>query len=129
MSKTINYRDLDLNFTRHPFTNDVAQLNNSDSIKKSLRNLMSLQRNDKPFHPEINSGVYDSLFENISSIHIDAMKTIVMQLIEKYEPRVKLYDAIILPNIDGNSYSISLIYSIINTQTPLNFTFTLTRNR
>jgi phage baseplate assembly protein W len=129
MSKTINYRDLDLNFTRHPFTNDVAQFTNSDSIKKALRNLLSFQRNDKLFHPEINSGIYDSLFENISSIHLDAVKTMVMHLIEKYEPRVKLFDVIILPNLDGNAYTITLIYTILNTQTPVNFSFTLTRSR
>ena len=129
MAKIVNYRDLDLNFNRHPFTNDVTAFTNGDSIKKALRNLLSLQRNDKPFHPEINSGIYDSLFENISSIHLDAMKTIIMQLVEKYEPRVKLFDVVILPNLDGNSYTISLIYNILNTQTPVNFSFTLTRSR
>jgi phage baseplate assembly protein W len=129
MAKIVNYRDLDLSFNRHPLTNDVTQYVESDSVKKALRNLLTLKRYEKPFHPEINSGIYDCLFENTSSLHLDAMKTVVSQLVKKYEPRVQLYDVIILPNLDGNSFSVTLNYSIINLQTPFNFTFNITRNR
>jgi len=129
MQKIVNYRDLDLNFNRHPLTNDVTQLTESESVKRALRNLLSFKRYEKPFHPEINSGIYDSLFENVSSLQLDAMKTAVQLLVKKYEPRVILYDVVILPNLDGNSFSVTLTYSIINVQTPVSFTFNVQRNR
>lgn len=129
MSKIVNYRDLDLNFNRHPLTNDVTQLIEEESIKKALKNLLLLKRYEKPFHPEINSGIYDSLFENISHLHLNAMKDIVSQMIEKYEPRILLQDVIILGNFDGNSYSVTLYYTIVNTQIPATFSFTVARNR
>lgn len=129
MAKIVNYRDLDLNFNRHPLNNDVTQFTESESVKRALKNLLSFKRYEKPFHPEISSGIYDSLFENISSLHLDAMKTVVKQLIVKYEPRITLFDVIILPNLDGNSYSITLIYSLANIQVPINFTFTVARSR
>lgn len=129
MAKIVNYRDLDLNFNRHPLTNDVTQFTESESVKRALRNLLSIKRYEKPFHPEISSGIYDSLFENPSSLHLDAMKTVIAHLIKKYERRVSLYDVTILPNLDGNSFSVSLTYSIVNLQTPFNFTFNITRNR
>lgn len=127
--KTISYRDLDLNFSKHPLTNDVTTLVDSDSVKKSIRNLLSLKRYEKPFHPEINSGIYDSLFENTSSLQLDAIKTTIFQLVKKYEQRINLQDVIILPNLDGNSYTLTLIYTIVNLQTPVSFTFNLARNR
>ena len=129
MQKIVNYRDLDLNFNRHPLTNDVTQLTESESVKRALRNLLSFKRYEKPFHPEINSGIYDSLFENVSSLQLDAMKTAVQLLVKKYEPRVILYDVVILPNLDGNSFSVTLTYSIVNIQTPVSFTFNIQRNR
>jgi phage baseplate assembly protein W len=129
MKKIVNYRDLDLNFNRHPLTNDVTQLTDSESIKRALKNLLSLKRYEKPFHPEINSGIRDSLFENVSLIHLDAIRTAIFQIVQKYEQRVKLNDVVILPNLDGNSYDVSLMYTVLNTQTPTNFKFVLTRSR
>jgi phage baseplate assembly protein W len=129
MSRIINNRDLDLSFTRHPFTNDVNQFVESDSIKRSLRNLLSFKKYEKPFHPEISSGIFDSLFENFSPLFADAAKTLVKNLIEKYEPRVNLYDVVFLPNIDANRISLTLIYTIANSTTPVNFTFSIARNR
>jgi hypothetical protein len=53
--REVVYRDLDLDFTRHPFTGDVAQKNDIDSVRRSVRNLILTKRFDKPFHPEIDS--------------------------------------------------------------------------
>ena len=129
MTRIVNYRDLDLNFNRHPLTNDVTQFTEGESIKRALKNLLSLKRYEKPFHPEINSGIYDSLFDNISSLQFSAMKVIIRQMIEKYETRIRLHDIVILPNYDGNSYSVTLEYTILNIQLPASFSFTLTRSR
>jgi phage baseplate assembly protein W len=129
MKKIINYRDLDLNFTRHPLTNDVTQVNETESVKKALRNLLSFKKFEKPFHPEISSGIYDSLFESTSPLHLDVIKTSITYLIKKYEPRVNLFDVAILPNLDGNSYTITLIFTVKNVQAPVNFTFNVARSR
>lgn len=129
MSRIVNYRDLDLNFNRHPLTNDVTQLIEEESIKKALKNLLLLKRYEKPFHPEINSGIFDSLFENISNLHLDGMRVLIRQIVEKYETRIRLHDVIILGNYDGNSYSVTLYYTILNTQIPASFVFNIERNR
>ena len=34
------YKDLDLNFTRNPVTNDITKIEDVDSIKRSVRNLV-----------------------------------------------------------------------------------------
>ena len=59
------YVDLDLNFTRHPVTNDVVKIEDVDAVKRSVRNLVNTQFYERPFHPEMGCGVRDLLFEKI----------------------------------------------------------------
>ena len=53
--------DLDINFDRNPLSGDVAMRRDEEAIKRSLKNLILLKRNEKPFHPEIYSGILDML--------------------------------------------------------------------
>jgi len=129
MEKIINYRDLDLNFTRHPFSNDVSQFVDTEAVKKAVVNLLSLKRYEKPFHPEINSGIYDSFFDPMNPLQANALKDSISGILKRYEKRIILNNIGISQNYDGNDISITLVFSIINLQTPTNFTVTLVRNR
>ena len=62
------YRDLDLFFAKRSSDSDVNVLNNVSAIKRSVRNLVLTNFYEKPFHPEIGSGVRDLLFEIASPI-------------------------------------------------------------
>ena len=46
------YVDLDLDFTRHPVTNDVVKIEDVDAVKRSVRNLINTNFYERPFHPE-----------------------------------------------------------------------------
>lgn len=129
MSKKVYYRDLDLGFGRHPISNDVTQRVDIEAVKRSLRNLLSFKRNEKPFHPEISSGIYDVLFEPFSPLYVNKMQDTIRALILKYESRVNLGDVVVTPNYDGNGLTITIIFSVANQQTPVNFSFDLVRNR
>ena len=62
---TKNYfTDLDLNFHPNYLDGDVTFKINEEAVKRSLRNLILIRRYEKPFHPEITSGIQDLLFEN-----------------------------------------------------------------
>jgi len=129
MSKKVYYRDLDLGFGRHPISNDVTQRVDIEAVKRSLRNLLSFKRNEKPFHPEISSGIYDVLFEPFSPLYVNKMQDTIRLLILKYESRVNLGDVVVTPNYDGNALTITIVFSVANQQTPINFSFDLVRNR
>ena len=60
------YKDLNLNFTRHPIKKDLIPLTDAAAVKRSIRNLVQIGHFEKPFHPEIGSGVRDMLFENMT---------------------------------------------------------------
>ncbi len=129
MAEINTYRDLDLNFTRHPVTNDVSIVSDNEAIKKSIRHLLQLKRYEKPFHPEINPGVYDTFFEPMTPLYVEKLKETIRFVIQKYERRVKLNDVSIRSNIDANSISIFLNLQSVVTQTPISFSVTLSRTR
>ena len=47
------FKDIDLNFTRHPVSNDIGTLEDAIAIKRSVRNLIQTNYYERPFHPEL----------------------------------------------------------------------------
>ena len=66
--KSRKFRDIDLNFQRHPVTNDIVKIEDVDAIKRSVKNLVQTNFYERPFHPELGCGVRDLLFENFTPI-------------------------------------------------------------
>ena len=56
---TRTYVDLDLDFARHPVTNDIVKIDDVEAVKRSVRNLVNTQFYERPFHPELGCGVRD----------------------------------------------------------------------
>jgi phage baseplate assembly protein W len=115
------FRDINIAFSKHPVTHDVAMKTGDAAIKQSLRNLVLLNKNEKPFHPEIEGGIYDMLFENFEEVgNTEILRERIAGIILKYEPRVDLTNIDIVPNTDGNAVSINIYYVILNTLSPSN---------
>ena len=60
------YKDLNLDFQQNTATKDIQKIEDVESVKRSVRNLISLNFYEKPFHPEIGSNIRGMLFENIT---------------------------------------------------------------
>ena len=63
---TRTYVDLDLDFARHPVTNDIVKIEDVNAVKRSVKNLINTQFYERPFHPELGCGARDLLFENFT---------------------------------------------------------------
>ena len=108
------YRDLDLFFTRRSRDSDVNVLTNITAVKRSVRNLVLTNFYEKPFHPEIGSGVRDLLFEIVSPLTAIALAQSVEDVINHYEPRALLLGVDVIDNIDANAYDITVTFEVIN---------------
>ena len=62
------YADLDLFFGKKSSNSDVSEVTDIQAVKRSIRNLVLLNTYEKPFHPEISSGVRDMLFELMTTV-------------------------------------------------------------
>ena len=124
-----NAADLDINFARNLFTNDIDVLKGEDAIRRALKNLILLKGSEKPFHPEISTGISDLLFENANIIVIEELKTRIRTAIYKYEPRISAAMVDVEYNVDRNSFEVKILYTIRNIQKTLSTTVVLERTR
>ena len=113
------YRDLDLFFSRKNGTNDIEKITDVEAVKRSVRNLVLTNFYEKPFHPEIGSGIRDMLFENITPITAVVLARKVEDVIENFEPRARLIGVRALPNLDRNEYEVTIEFFVVNTPTEL----------
>ena len=113
------YRDLDLFFSKKQGSDDVNKVTDIEAVKRSVRNLVLTNFYEKPFHPEIGSGVRDMLFENMSPITASVLTKKVEDVIENFEPRARLTRVRALPNLDRNEYEVTIEFFVVNTPTEL----------
>ena len=113
------YKDLDLFFGKKQASGDINKVTDIQAVKRSVRNLVLLNHYEKPFHPEIGSGVRDMLFENMSPLTSHALTTEIEDVIENFEPRAKLVGVRALPNLDRNEYEVTVEFYVVNAPTEL----------
>ena len=126
---TRTFRDLDLNFTKNPATKDVSVRVGDQAVIRSVRNLINLAFYEKPFHPEIGSSVRQMLFEPLSPLTAQNLKTAITDVIKNFEPRAGLRDVVVQSNIDQNRFDVSISFYIVNSTTPVTVNFFLERAR
>jgi len=106
------YRDLDLFFTKKSRNKDINILTNVTAVKRSVRNLVLTNFYEKPFHPEIGSGIRNLLFENVSPLTTIALSQAVQDVIANYEPRAAVISVDVTPDLDRNAYDMEIIFAI-----------------
>ena len=113
------YTDLDLFFGRKASDRDVSEVVDVQAVKRSIRNLVLLNTYEKPFHPEISSGVRGMLFELMTPIIASILARKIEDVIENFEPRARLVRVNTIPDYDRNSYEVTVEFYVVNTPTEL----------
>ena len=113
------YSDLDLFFGKKSSDRDVSVVTDVQAVKRSIRNLVLLNTYEKPFHPEISSGVRDMLFELMTPVTAAILGRQIENVIENFEPRARLVGVRTIPDYDRNSYEVTVEFYVVNTPTEL----------
>ena len=113
------YKDLDLFFAKKNGSRDIRKITDIAAVKRSVRNLILLNHYEKPFHPEIGSGIRNILFENISTIAAFTLTKKIEDVIINFEPRVRLISVRANPNLDRNEYEVTIEFFVVNAPTEL----------
>ena len=113
------YVDLDLFFGKKSSNSDIQDLTNVKAVKRSIRNLILTNHYEKPFHPEIGSGVRDILFENMTPVTSIILAKKIEDVILNFEPRARLVGVRAEPILDRNSYEVTIEFYIVNQPTEL----------
>ena len=113
------YSDLDLFFGQNNSDKDVNIIHDVQAVKRSVRNLVLTNQYEKPFHPEIYSGVRGMLFELMTPTTAVIVARQVEDVIENFEPRARLVGVTAYPDLDRNAYEVTVEFYIVNTPTEL----------
>lgn len=123
------FRDLDLAFSANPITGDVARKYDENAVKQSIKNLIQMRPYESPFHPEISSQVYNLLFELASPVTAELIRTSIIQVITKFEPRVAQFAVDVRDNSDSNAYSITVEFIVKGSDKAVTLNTLLYRSR
>lgn len=125
----VTYRDLDLRFNIHPVKKDVTKHLNEYAVINSVKNLVSINFFEKPFNPQFGSNLRALLFEPVDEITAVHIERAITEVIENYEPRVRVVEVVAALTPDENRYDVKLTFSILNNQNTITINFFLERIR
>jgi len=113
------YKDLNLDFQQNAATKDIQRIEDVESVKRSVRNLISTNHYEKPFRPQVGSNLRAMLFELMSPQMNHAISKEIDLLIKNYEPRCRLTEVRTVANFDRNAYSASISFYVVNHPEPV----------
>ena len=108
------YKDISLYFTRNPVTSDVTTVTDIQDIKRAVRHIVLLNPGEKPFHPEIGTGVRAALFQNFTAPIKALLSSRIQEQLRKYESRIEVTNVSFNDNIDNNELSCKIEFNIRN---------------
>ena len=113
------YTDLDLFFNKKATSKDISKVTDIQAVKRSVRNLVLTNHYEKPFHPEIGSGVRGILFEPMTPLTAYVLTRKIEDVIKNFEPRARLIGVNARPNLDRNEYECTIEFFVVNAPTEL----------
>ena len=113
------FKDIDLNFRRHPITKDLVKRQGELAVKQSIMSLLMTSPGERLFQPGLGSGIYNMLFEPMGS----------MVSIRLERSISSITSVGVVPAFNENGYNITIVGTIINTNEEVEIDFFLERLR
>ena len=115
MAHKITYRDIDISFIKHPLSGDVVTLTDDNAIKGSIELLLDMDFFETPMNPEKGSQVKRLLFEPMGIDVVIEIKEAIIEVLDKYEPRITVEAVNVEADYDDAVYEIEIVFKILNT--------------
>ena len=113
-----SFKDISMSFQVNPLTDDLIVIKNATAIARSLRNLVLTTPGERFFNENLGSQVNNLLFENVDDITAVSVRSEIINVIENYEPRVKLIKVSVNANIDSYNMDVRIVYQVIGIDIP-----------
>lgn len=124
------YSDFNVNFNVHPVKQDLTRLVNEDAVLRSIKNIVQTDHYERPFRPLFGANIKKYLFEQLTPITLQLIKSQIVSALANYEPRANIIDVVVSSSSsDNNSVEITITFSTINNLRPVTTTITLALDR
>ncbi len=118
MAATLSFKDININFKKHPVTGDLVVSKDASAIKQAIVNLLLTNKGERPFKPDYGSDIRSYLFEPLDYGTAAQIDLSIKNTIAKFEPRIRVIDMQTYPNYDSNSFDVDMTYKIIGSDEP-----------
>ena len=127
---TQSFKDLNLSFKKHPVTDDLVVTKDAAAIKQAITTLLLTDTGERPFQPNIGSGLRSFLFEPLDFATAALITSNIRETLMRHEPRIRILSIGAEPNFDENGIDVEMTYEIRGSDVPpVNVEFFLSRTR
>jgi len=112
MPEISTFKDLSVTFKKHPVTDDLVTVKNNAAISQSIKNILLTTRGERPFQPQLGSGIQKMLFEPLDYGSAAMIKAEIVSTLESFEPRIAIRQIACFINDADNGFDIELEYVI-----------------
>jgi uncharacterized protein len=92
----------------------VPTYNTRDQIKANMVNYLLTNKGERFFRPQFGADLRNLLFENITGITTDDLKSIIQDQISQFFPNVEVKEIQFNNEPDNNTVNFNLTYQIVN---------------
>ena len=121
------FTDIDVNMKNHPQTGDVVLKYDINAVKRSIRNLVSINYYERPFKPSLGTNIRGMLFELNDAPSRIVLEQQIKDMLNNFEPRALFTD--IMSSTRGNSLNVTVMFTVGNTPEPHSLDLILERIR
>jgi phage baseplate assembly protein W len=113
MPEVSTFKDLSVTFKKHPVTDDLVTVKDKAAVAQSIKGLLLTRRGERPFQPDLGSGLQDLLFEPLDYGSGALIKKEIKETLSRYEPRISITKLMCYPDVSNNGYEVELEYFIL----------------
>ena len=113
MPEVSTFKDLSITFKKHPVTDDLVTVKDKAAVAQSIKGLLLTRRGERPFQPQLGSGLQDLLFEPLDYGSGALIKKEIKETLSRYEPRISITKLMCYPDVSNNGYEVELEYFIL----------------
>jgi len=113
-AKAKTWADVLTSFDKNPTTGYLAMVQNEESVKQAVRNLILTERTERFYRAGTGSKINSLLFEPQTPIIGMAIENEIRNTIKNSEPRVVLRSVHVESQPDMNSYFVHVVFSVVN---------------
>ena len=107
------FKDLSITFKKHPVSDDLVVVKDKAAIVQAITALLLTNKGERPFQPDLGCDVRRSLFEPLDYATSGLIRSQILDVLGKYEPRIEVEDIRVSPDEQNNGYDVELYFAIV----------------
>ena len=111
--KSWTFKDLKTaDFTNDNKNRNIKIVTDGDAIQNSINNMFLFKRGERIIQPEFGNSLYEYLYEPVNENTAKKLGKAILDMFERWEPRVEITGVQINPNPDQNLFQIEVVYTV-----------------